>query len=61
MDIVYFFVCRSGTDLFCPKPTGMIIRLGRLTPGYFRLLQVHVFGVFFIIAVKRLYHYNDQY
>ncbi|MCJ8745502.1 hypothetical protein PDJAM_G00130920 [Pangasius djambal] len=35
---------RSRPALFCPKPAGMIIRLGRLTPGYFRLLQRQVAG-----------------
>ncbi|KAK2815196.1 hypothetical protein Q7C36_023462 [Tachysurus vachellii] len=35
---------RSNLVPFYPKPADMIIRLGRLTPGYFRLLQRQVAG-----------------
>ncbi|XP_076868577.1 uncharacterized protein LOC143519240 [Brachyhypopomus gauderio] len=35
----------SGSSfVFLPDPTDMIIRLGRLTPGYFHLLQRQVAG-----------------
>ncbi|KAF7691975.1 hypothetical protein C0J45_18001 [Silurus meridionalis] len=35
---------RTRPASICAKPTDMIIRLGRLTPGYFRLLQRQVAG-----------------
>ncbi|KAI5611974.1 hypothetical protein C0J50_0642 [Silurus asotus] len=35
---------KSRPASICAKPTDMIIRLGRLTPGYFRLLQRQVAG-----------------